>query len=170
MAERTIREGNYMLKKFRKYYWKKRDEGKGRQVKMLVLIFSLLSILLMFAMTVRVYKSVKLYNQRNVERRQKSVKGDSASPEAVSGSSVGMEYDGEDDDDEAEDQENQTVDDASTKENDSDEVNIDTTNMDSFLAFMSDESYEKLLDLVKRNLVLRPKDLIIRKSIRIHIL
>lgn len=128
-----------MFKRIRKYYWKKRDVGKGKQVKMLALILSLLCLVFMTLTVVVVCKSVKA----NFLDQEKQV----AQVETGTDFEESDDEDNEEDDseDDYEDDDESLLDRRSKSEEETKQISsIDYKNMDSFLAFMSDESYTNL--------------------------
>ena len=127
-----------MFKRIRKYYWKKRDVGKGKQVKMLALILSLLCLVFMTLTVVVVCKSVKA-NFLDQEKQVAQVES-----ETYFGETTDYE-DYEEDDSEDDDEDELLLDRRSKSEEETKQISsIDYKNMDSFLAFMSDESYTNL--------------------------
>lgn len=139
-----------MFKRIRKYYWKKRDAGKGKQVKMLALILSLLCLVFMTLTVVVVSRSVKaifLDQEKQVAQ---------AGSETYFEESDYEDYEEDDSEDDYDEDDDESLLDRRSKSEEETKLisSIDYKNMDSFLAFMSDESYTNLkgkIDELKRD-------------------
>lgn len=114
-----------MFKKIRCFYWSMRDQGKGRQVIVFafILCLTMISIVGLGARSILVSESNKKSENTNHESTNNSVTGAgiTAEPTAI-GTAVEASV---------EPQETTTPPD----------ISVDTTGMESFLGFMSDDSY-----------------------------
>lgn len=124
-----------MLRKIRRFYWKQRDRGLGRQTVMAAVGAALFLMIILGAVTKNVIMP-KNESQKNVARTE-TASGTAIGAEPASGGGVaienietGVESEGEKTDSTADDSNN--------------DVSIDMTDLEPFLGFMSDTAYEDL--------------------------
>ena len=133
-----------MFKKIRCFYWKKRDQGKGKQVKLFALIF-LLSVILM-----GICVGMKIYTWVNDSKMYAEEEVDESDSESDDEEDLGdVESDDDEDDDISDDIDDDELLDQWAKSSEMTrekiEKKLDLKNMDSFLGYMSEESYDELL-------------------------
>ena len=115
-----------MLKKIRCFYWKMRDQGKGRKAKMFAFIFCL-ALISMVGLVGKCIVSSNCLKQQVHETKDVTTGASISSEGAVSGDSI----------------ENKEMH-VGTSINAPGVKNIDTSGLDSFLGFMSDAAYASL--------------------------
>ncbi len=135
-----------MFKKIRCFYWKKRDQGKGKQVKLFALIF-LLSVILMGTCV-----GLKIYTWVNDSKMY--AEEDSSLASAEDGNGGLGDINDIDEDIDSDDDEDDDIDDdelldqwakSSEMTREKIEEKLDLKNMDTFLGYMSEEAYDELL-------------------------
>ena len=112
-----------MLKKIRCFYWKMRDQGKGRQVKMFAFIFCL-ALISMVGLIGKCIISSNCLNQQVHEKKGVTTGASISWEDAVSGDSIGSKEMH-----------------VCASVNASVAKKVDTAGLDSFLGFMSDAAY-----------------------------
>ena len=124
-----------MLRKIRRFYWKQRDRGLGRQTVMAAVGAALFLMIILGAVTKNVIMP-KNESQKNVARTE-TASGTAIGAEPASGGGVaienietGIESEGEKTDSTADDSNN--------------DVSVDMTDLEPFLGFMSETAYEEL--------------------------
>lgn len=124
-----------MLRKIRRFYWKQRDRGLGRQIVMAAVGAALFLMIILGAVTKNVIMP-KNESQKNVARTE-TASGTAIGAEPASGGGVaienietGIESEGEKTDSTADDSNN--------------DVSVDMTDLEPFLGFMSETAYEEL--------------------------
>ena len=124
-----------MLRKIRRFYWKQRDRGLGRQTVMAAVGAALFLMIILGAVTKNVIMP-KNESQKNVARTE-TASGTAIGAEPASGGGVaienietGVESEGEKTDSTADDSNN--------------DVSVDMTDLEPFLGFMSETAYEEL--------------------------
>lgn len=123
-----------MLKKIRCFYWKMRDQGKGRQVK----LFAFVLCLAMVSMVGLIGKSIvtSQMNGHKAPAKKGVTAGAQTGATATSKGAVSMDATAE-----------KGVPQQATNETPATE-NVDTSGLDSFLGFMSDNAYENMKNQV----------------------
>lgn len=124
-----------MLRKIRRFYWKQRDRGIGRQTVMAAVGAALFLMIILGAVTKSVIMP-KNESRKNVARTE-TASGTAIGAEAASGGGVAIE--------EVEasvDPDGKTTD--STADDSNNNVSVDMTDLEPFLGFMSETAYEEL--------------------------
>ena len=118
-----IESEEIMLRNIRRFYWKQRDRGQGRKTVMAALVFFLFVAIIVAA----IIKSMMGGHGTGLETVHKNNTATSAAvvTETASGASVTA---------------TETAPDQETQE----AISVDTTNLNTFLGFMSDATYEDL--------------------------
>lgn len=116
-----------MLRNIRRFYWKQRDRGQGRKTVMAVLVFFLFVAIIVAA----IIKSMMGGHGTGLETVHKNNTATSAAvvTETASGASVTA---------------TETAPDRELPEETKEAISVDTTNLNTFLGFMSDATYEDL--------------------------
>lgn len=124
-----------MLRKIRRFYWKQRDRGLGRQTVMAAVGAALFLMIILGAVTKSVIMP-KNESRKNAARTE-TASGTAIGAEAASGGGVAIEgvEASVDPDDETTDY---TADDSNN------DVSVDMTDLEPFLGFMSETAYEEL--------------------------
>lgn len=124
-----------MLRKIRRFYWKQRDKGLGRQTVMAAVGAALFLMIILGAVTKSVIMP-KNESRKNVARTE-TASGTAIGAEVASGGGVAIEgaESSVDPDDETTDY---TADDSNN------DVSVDMTDLEPFLGFMSETAYEEL--------------------------
>ena len=117
-----------MLRKIRRFYWKQRDRGLGRQTVMAAVGAALFLMIILGAVT----KSVIMPKN---ESRENAARTETASGTAIGGVAIEGVEASVDPDDETTDY---TADDSNN------DVSVDMTDLEPFLGFMSETAYEEL--------------------------
>lgn len=126
-----------MLKKLRCKYWALRDRGKGRQVKMFVLLF-LISVIALGALGVNKVVNMRTTKYAHTESEKYAQDVGVASGSAVSGDAISTQDSTYIEDD------NAHIDGAKDADNGVESIPIDMSSLDSFLGFMTDASYQNM--------------------------
>ena len=124
-----------MLRKIRRFYWKQRDRGIGRQTVMAAVGAALFLMIILGAVTKSVIMP-KNESRKNAARTE-TASGTAIGSEAASGGGVareGVEASIDPDDETT----NYTADDSNN------DVSVDMTDLEPFLGFMSETAYEEL--------------------------
>lgn len=123
-----------MLRKIRRFYWKQRDRGLGRQTVMAAVGAALFLMIILGAVTKSVIMP-KNESRKNAARTE-TASGTAIGAEAASGGGVAIEgvEASVDPDDETTDY---TADDSNN------DVSVDMTDLEPFLGFMSETAYDE---------------------------
>lgn len=136
-----------MLKKFRLYYWKKRDQGKGKQV-----LLKIGLVLLCFVILIVCWIVNTLHCQKFITSDQ-TVSGSAVSGTSVSGSAASGASAYEMSEAVVEDDNLLLQEEISSEETET--FRINTEGLSPFLSFMTDHSYEQMVSELTKECEIR---------------